>query len=161
MQRVFEYSRPSRDKQPLCRSWLASRGCAGYGNQTCPLYHKREYQEANMCPLLLQAQDCDGISCPWHHDNTWAARIKAQRAEPLDPVLDAVRDILAFNTTEEARSTALDELRYLCPEWLYNMYPSLKPLGMAIKTILDSSKHDNSEECADTQHPSDPAYGSN
>ena len=72
-----------------------------------------------------------------------------------------MREILAFNTTEESRSTALDELRYLCPEWLHNKYPSLKPLGMAIKTILDSSMRDNSVELADTQHVSDPASGSN
>ena len=114
-----------------------------------------------MCPRLLSAQHCDGTSCPWYHDNTLAAQIQAEKAQVRDRWLDAVRDILAFNTTEEARSTALHELRYLCPEWLHNKYPSLKPLGMAIKTILDSSKQDNSEEVADTQHVSDPASGSN
>ena len=114
-----------------------------------------------MCPRILCGQQCDGISCPWFHDNTLAAEILAEKAQVRDRWLDAVNEILAYNTAEHSRSKAISDLKYLCPEWLQNEYPTLKPLGAAIKTILDSAMEGDSVSDAATQHNPDRANGSN
>ena len=150
-----------REKLPFCRSWLAHRGCNGFADQTCPLHHKRSENTTNMCLRILSGQHCDGISCPWFHDNALAAVVRAEQAQVRDRWLDTVNDILAYNTAEDSRAKAITDLRYLCPQWLQNAYPSLKPLGDAIKTILDSAQEGDHDSDAATQHNPDRSQGSN
>ena len=157
----MERARAPREKQPLCTSWSSHLGCQARKNQTCHFYHKRSENNANLCPRILSGQHCDGISCPWFHDNALAAVVRAEQAQVRDRCLDAVNEILAYNTAEHSRAKAITDLRYLCPQWLQNQYPSLKPLGDAIKIILDSAQEGDHDSDAATQHNPDRSQGSN
>ena len=160
MQKYLDRRAP-REKQPLCASWSNHFGCQGRKNETCHFYHTRSENNANLCPRILSGQHCDGISCPWFHDNALAAVVLAEQAQVRDPMLEAVKEILAFNTAEHSRAKAVSELKYLCPDWLQEEYPTLKPLGAAIKAIRDSAQEGDHDSDAATQHDPDRSKGSN
>jgi len=90
-----------------------------------------------------------------------AAVVLAEQAQVRDPMLEAVKEILAFNTAEHSRAKAVSQLKYLCPEWLQEEYPTLKPLGAAIKAILDSAQEGDHDSDAAKQHTPDRSKGSN
>jgi len=150
-----------REKLPWCPSWMIHQGCQARANGTCQYYHKRSANEPNLCPRILSGNDCDATTCPWLHDNALAALVLAEQAQVRDRWLDTVNEILALNTDEQSRAKAITDLRYLCPLWLQKEYPSLKPLGDAIKTILDSAQEGDHDSDAATQHNPDRSQGSN
>jgi hypothetical protein len=120
-----------------------------------------EVRTTPICAQEFWLANIDGISCPWFHDNALAAVVQAEQAQVRDRWLDTVNEILAYNTAEDSRAKAITDLRYLCPQCLQNEYPSLKPLGDAIKAILDSAQEGDHDSDAAKQHTPDRSKGSN